>query len=53
MNLEMRRPSRPLFHVGRDRDSWAVPDWAYAKEDGTFGNRFDDPNRSFADVAYS
>ena len=24
-------------------DAWAVPDWAYAKEDGTFGNRFDDP----------
>jgi RES domain len=36
-------PSGPLFRVGRDRDAWAVPDWAYAKEDGTFGNRFDDP----------
>jgi hypothetical protein len=43
MNLESRRPSGPLFRVGRDDDAWAVPDWAYAKEDGTFGNRFDDP----------
>ena len=43
MNLESKRPPRPLFRVGRDDDAWAVPDWAYAKEDRTFGNRFDDP----------
>jgi len=43
MDLESKRPSGPLFRVGRDDDTWAVPDWAYAKEDGTFGNRFDDP----------
>ena len=43
MDLESKRPARPLFRVGRDDDAWAVPDWAYAKEDGTFGNRFDDP----------
>jgi hypothetical protein len=43
VNLESKRPQRPLFRVGRDDDAWAVPDWAYAKEDGTFGNRFDDP----------
>jgi hypothetical protein len=43
VNLESKRPAGPLFRVGRDRDAWAVPDWAYAKEDGTFGNRFDDP----------
>jgi hypothetical protein len=24
-------------------DPWAWPDWAYAGEDGTFGNRYDDP----------
>lgn len=28
--------------VRRGVDAWAVPDWTYAKEDGTFGNRFDD-----------
>jgi hypothetical protein len=44
MNLESKRPPRPLFRVGRDDDAWAVPDWAYAKEDRTFGNRFDDPS---------
>jgi len=43
MNLESKRPAGPLFRVGRDDDAWAIPDWAYAKEDGTFGNRFDDP----------
>ena len=43
MDLESRRPAGPLFRVGRNDDAWAVPDWAYAKEDGTFGNRFDDP----------
>ena len=43
MDLESKRPAGPLFRVGRDDDAWAVPDWAYAKEDGTFGNRFDDP----------
>ena len=37
----------PLFRVGRDDDAWAVPDWAYTKEDGTFGNRFDDPMRVY------
>jgi hypothetical protein len=30
MDLESKRPSGPLFRVGRDRDAWAVPDWAYA-----------------------
>ena len=43
MDLESKRPAGPLFRVGRERDAWAIPDWAYAKEDGTFGNRFDDP----------
>ena len=28
MDLESKRPSGPLFRVGRDRDAWAVPDWA-------------------------
>jgi hypothetical protein len=42
MDLESKRPSGPLFCVGRAKDAWVVPDWAYAKG-GTFGNRFDDP----------
>ena len=43
MNLESKRPPKPLFRVGREDDAWEVPDWSYAKEDRTFGNRFDDP----------
>jgi len=29
VNLESKRPPGPLFRVGRDRDAWAVPDWAH------------------------
>jgi len=28
MDIESSRPSGPLFRVGRDRDAWAIPDWA-------------------------
>ncbi len=45
MGLEFKRPEKgPLFRIGRRPDAWAAPDWAYAKEDRTFGNRFDDPD---------
>jgi hypothetical protein len=36
-------PSGNLYRVSRGADAWAWPAWAYAGEDGTFGNRFDDP----------
>jgi hypothetical protein len=36
-------PGGPLYRVGRAPDAWAWPDWAFAGEDGTFGNRYDDP----------
>jgi hypothetical protein len=32
-----------VFRVARGFDVFAPPDWAWAKEDGTFTNRFDDP----------
>ena len=41
--LSAARPAGPLHRVGRAPDAWAWPPWAYAGEDGTFGNRFDDP----------
>ena len=41
--LSAARPGGPLHRVGRAPDAWAWPPWAYAGEDGTFGNRFDDP----------
>jgi len=33
--------------LARRPDPWAWPDWAYAGEDGTFGNRYDDPASEF------
>jgi RES domain len=36
-------PSGSLYRVARRPDAWAWPPWSYAGEDGTFGNRFDDP----------
>lgn len=38
------RPPKTVYRVGRGFDAFAPPDWAYALEDGTFGNRFDDPS---------
>lgn len=32
-----------VCRLGRRPDPWAWPDWASAEIDGTFGNRFDDP----------
>ena len=32
-----------IYRLGRKPDPWSVPDWALAGSDGTFGNRFDDP----------
>jgi hypothetical protein len=41
--LSAARPGGLLHRVGRAPDAWAWPPSAYAGEDGTFGNRFDDP----------
>jgi hypothetical protein len=41
--LATTRPEGPIYRVGRQWDAWAWPDWSYAHEDGTFGNRYDDP----------
>lgn len=32
-----------VFRVARSFDVFAPPDWSWAEDDGTFGNRFDDP----------
>jgi hypothetical protein len=34
-----------VFRVSRGFDVFAPPDWSWAQEDGTFGNRFDDPGK--------
>jgi RES domain len=41
--LELRIPEQPIYRIGRWPDPWLPPDWAHAHSDGTFGNRFDDP----------
>ena len=34
-----------VFRVSRGFDVFAPPEWSWAHEDGTFGNRFDDPGK--------
>lgn len=41
--LESRRPPATIFRIARAPDPWLPPDWSRANPDGTFGNRFDDP----------
>jgi hypothetical protein len=41
------RPEGPLYRLAREPDPWAWADWAYAGPDGTFGNRWDDPEGSY------
>ncbi|RZU35794.1 RES domain-containing protein [Edaphobacter modestus] len=43
MELEERRPTEPLYRLGRRPNAWQPPEWFLAHSDGTFGNRFDDP----------
>ena len=44
---ELVQPDGPVYRVARGPDVWAWPDWDYATADGTFGNRWDDPNGEF------
>lgn len=37
-------PAGPIYRIARGpNDPFAAPSWDYALQDGTFGNRFDDP----------
>jgi len=36
-----------IYRLGRTPDPWVPPDWASAGPDGTFGNRFDDPDATY------
>ena len=46
MPLETRTPTHSVYRVARRPDAWQLPDWSRAK-DGTFGNRFDDPESEY------
>lgn len=41
--FESKRPPATIFRIARKPDPWQAPDWSRANPDGTFGNRFDDP----------
>ena len=45
--LAATRPAGNLYRVARAPDAWAWPPWEYAGEDGTFGNRYDDPRGEY------
>jgi hypothetical protein len=45
--LDSKTPTAPLFRLGRKPDPWSPPDWSRAQPDGTFGNRFDDPQGNY------
>lgn len=47
MALEERFPRQRLFRLARRPDPWNPPDWSRVHDDGTFGNRFDDPDRYY------
>jgi hypothetical protein len=44
--LEIKSPTQSIHRVARYPDAWQLPDWSRAK-DGTFGNRFDDPESEY------
>ena len=53
MALETKVPPQPIYRIGRQPDAWQAPDWSRAsRSDGTFGNRFDDPE-SYYRVLYA
>lgn len=45
MTQALRAVLAPLVvhRLGRAPDPWAWPDWSYATDEATFGNRYDDP----------
>jgi hypothetical protein len=45
--LDTKTPIAPLFRLGRKPDPWNPPDWSRAQPDGTFGDRFDDPQGNY------
>jgi hypothetical protein len=45
--IDADSPPSPLFRLGRGPDPWSWNDWSYAHADGTFGNRWDDPESEY------
>ena len=36
-----------MFRIGRKPDPWSLLSWTWAHDDGTFGNRYDDPKAKY------
>ena len=47
MERETKSAPRLIYRVARMPDAWAPLDWSLALPDGTFGNRFDDPESEY------
>ena len=45
--LETAAPGGPVFRLARAPDPWSWPDWSQANVDGTFANRWDDPESTY------
>lgn len=45
--LEGTAPPARILRIGRSPDPWAWPPWEFVGEDGTFGNRWDDPHSTY------
>lgn len=41
------QPPEHVYRIGRKPDPWALLNWIYAHDDGTFGNRYDDPQAKY------
>ena len=52
MTLEAKSPPEPIYRIGRRPNAWQPPDWSQASKNGTFDNRFDDPE-SYYGVIYA
>jgi RES domain len=49
MTASLRSAELPdiIYRLGRQPDPWEWPDWTHAREDGTFDNRYDDPDGQY------
>jgi hypothetical protein len=45
--LRVAEPPGLLYRLGRPPDAWTLPPWEYAGPDGTFDNRYDDPQGQY------
>jgi len=41
------QPPNDVYRVARKPDPWALLDWRWVHDDGTFYNRYDDPKAKY------